>query len=218
MLYGIMLTTNKCCNMEGSKELRERVPSLTYADKVPFVWDALKKLERTGWVNRGIKNPETVAEHTIALRELAFELPKLTDEEKDGLLDMLEVHDWPEALCGDEVIIEEDVVKRAELKRAKMAREDEAMKTICKPLGDIGKEIYTLWIRHETSKDPAAILGREIDKYQAIEQALVYEKMCAVPNLFEEFLRYTRPYITHPVLLDRLTQLEQDYATYRRTV
>jgi len=73
----------------------------------PEVYVALHSLKRTGWVNRGVKNPESVKEHTEALIRIAREVEGLlTMEEKDGLFEMLEVHDWPEAIHGDEVILE----------------------------------------------------------------------------------------------------------------
>ena len=39
---------------------------LKYASLVPDVWQALNEIPRTGWVNRKVKNPESVQEHTVS--------------------------------------------------------------------------------------------------------------------------------------------------------
>lgn len=73
--------------------------------QAPKVYEKLHEIKRTGWVDHGVENPESVKEHTEALIRLAEELsPYLTPEETSGLIEMLEVHDWSEALHGDEVI------------------------------------------------------------------------------------------------------------------
>ena len=40
----------------------------------PEVYEALHKLKRTGWVQRGVENPESVKEHTEALENLLMNL------------------------------------------------------------------------------------------------------------------------------------------------
>ena len=138
---------------------------------------------------------------------LANELSEfLTEEEKDGLVEMLEVHDWPEAIHGDEVILELNPNDRKVLKEAKFQNERKALENICADLPN-GKEIMDLWIRFETSNDPAAVFGRQLDKYQAVEKALEYEESQDIP-LFKEFLTYSINFIHHPVLLERIDKLK----------
>jgi putative hydrolases of HD superfamily len=129
------------------------------------VYQSLQDLKRTGWVMRGVKNPESVKEHTEALILLAKELtPELSSNETDGLLEMLEVHDWPEALHGDEVILELKPNERKALKDVKFVNEQKALAEICAELPN-GNEIMSLWLRFENSDDPAAVFGRQLDKY-----------------------------------------------------
>jgi putative hydrolases of HD superfamily len=170
------------------------------------VYSKLDALKRTGWVNCGIENPESVKEHTEALIRLAGELSEyLTTEEQDGLIDMLEVHDWPEAIHGDEVILEVNPGDKKALLEAKFENEKRALEDLCKNIPN-GKEILSLWLRFETSDDAAATFARELDKYQAVEKALEYEEMQNIP-LFEEFLNYSIRYINHPILLERIERL-----------
>lgn len=173
----------------------------------PQVYALLQGVERTGWVERGVKNPETVKEHTEALLKLGNELLDfLKEEETDGLLDMLEVHDWPEAIHGDEVVlITPDDDKKTELEE-KFKNEARALEELCKDLPN-RQEIIDLWYRFETSNDPAAVFARQLDKYQAIEKAWEYEQVQGI-LLFEEFLTYSITFIKHPVLLERIERLK----------
>lgn len=175
--------------------------------EAPEVYKALEKLKRTGWVESGVKDPESVKEHTESLIQLAIELaPKLSEEEKESLVDMLEVHDWPEAIHGDEIILELEPEKRNPKKEAKFENEKRALQQICADLPN-GQEIIDLWLRFETSNDPAASFGRELDKYQAVEKALEYELEQGI-KLFDEFLTYSINFIHHPVLLERIEKLK----------
>lgn len=199
--------------METIPSTKEQVPDLKFAKLAPDVWKSLGELKRTGWVKRGVANPESVGEHTIALRNIAFLIEGLSEKEKDGLLDMLEVHDWPEAIHGDEVILSSDENELKARKAVKFEKEQMALASICKGLGENGKEIMNLWLRFETSPDEAASFAKQLDKYQAIEKALEYEKDQGIP-LFKEFLDYSRKIITHPLLLERIEVLEREFENY----
>lgn len=177
----------------------------------PKVYQSLQDLKRTGWVLHGVENPESVKEHTEALIALAEELtPFLTLEETDELVEMLEIHDWPEAIHGDEVLLELDPEKRRVLKSAKFENERNALTIICKDLPN-GEEIMALWLRQENSDDPAANFCRQLDKYQAVEKALEYEMTQGIP-LFDEFLTYSINFINHPILLERIEKLKEKQA------
>lgn len=189
----------------------ETVEELSFANLVPGVWEGLTKLPRTGWVQRGVENPETVAEHTLSLRRLGKTLGEFSDTERKELLDMLEVHDWPEAVQGDEVILNNgDTETYALLMSTKFEKEQHALRSICEKLGDDGNTIFNLWLRFETSDDTVATFARQLDKYQAVEQALIYEKEQRIP-LFREFFGYSREHIVHPVLVAQLEMLEKEW-------
>ncbi len=178
----------------------------------PHVYELLDGVNRTGWVNRNVENPETVKEHTEALLKLADEmLEYLTPEETDGLLEMLEVHDWPEAIHGDEVILELNPAERKALKDIKFKNEERALEELCKDLPNRQK-IIDLWHRFELSDDPAAVFARQLDKYQAVEKSLEYEQTQGIP-MFEGFLTYATNFIHHPVLLERLERLKTSQVT-----
>ncbi len=188
----------------------ENIKELRFANLAPEVWEKLNQIPRTGWVTRGVENPETVQEHTVALRILANEISKSTDfteEEKNELLDMLEVHDYPEAVTGDEVILMDGSEDKLKLKDDKKKMEEKVMIEITNGMGEEGKIIYELWNRFESSDDKVSDLARQLDKYQAVEKALEYERKTDIP-LFKEFRDYAQKYITHRVLVDRMKGLE----------
>jgi putative hydrolase of HD superfamily len=188
---------------------KEKVPPLKFAHLAPHVWQALTELNRKGWVTRGFENPETVAEHTNSLRGLAAAFPGLQNEERQELLDILEIHDWAESIVGDEVAVIDNKDDPA-LKAAKFEKEKKAMEEICGKLGGDGKVIMDLWIRYENGSDPMAKLAKELDKYQAVEMALKYEKSQG-KHVFIELLEYSKPFITHPTLLKKFESLQRKY-------
>jgi 5'-deoxynucleotidase YfbR-like HD superfamily hydrolase len=122
---------------------------------------------------------------------------------------MIEVHDWPEAIHGDEVILELNPDDRKALKAVKFENERKAMTKICAALPE-GEAIMARWLRFETSDDPAADFGRQLDKYQAVEKALEYEQAQGIP-LFDEFLQFSINFIEHPILLARIEELQRKW-------
>lgn len=181
---------------------------LKYAHLAPDTWNELAEIPRTGWVMRQVGGPENVQQHTFDLLRLAQEIPGFETARADGLCEILEVHDWPEALIGDEVILVwDDEAKKRKLKAEKHQREEAAMRTICAALPEKGEEVFSLWERYEAGVDPTARIAKQIDKYQAIEKALEYELAQGIP-LFKEFRDYLLDTLEHPSLLAELKQLE----------
>lgn len=183
--------------------------TLRYAPSAPAVWQQLATIERTGWVMRGVVEPETVQQHTLELLRIAEEIPAFAAYHSTGLREMLEIHDWPEAIVGDEVILEHDEVTKQQLKADKHRREAAALVSITAALGSIGEEIRELWDRYEAGVDETARVAKEIDKYQAVEQALIYELQQHKTGLFKAFRDYLLPVFTHPAILTQLRTLEQ---------
>lgn len=150
--------------------------TLKYAPLAPAIWGKLATIPRTGWVDRGVKNPETVQQHTLALIDIAQSFDgKIAPKERDELFGMLEIHDWPEAVVGDTRIVANTEIEYRILRAQKFEREFDALTDICAKLGYVGEEIMTLWLRFENAPDIVAVFARQLDKYQAVEQALAYE-------------------------------------------
>jgi putative hydrolases of HD superfamily len=62
----------------------------------------LKKLRRQGWIDRGVNDPESTADHSWAVALLAWLLVHDRPElDRDRVLLLGLVHDLPEAVAGD---------------------------------------------------------------------------------------------------------------------
>jgi 5'-deoxynucleotidase YfbR-like HD superfamily hydrolase len=184
---------------------------LSFADDAPEVWRGLQELPRTGWLKRGIPNPETVAEHTLALIKIGESFPLLSQEEKEELCAMLEVHDWAEVVVGDLVILESQGEDKSSERTSKFEQEKAVMESISKTHPN-GERLLSLWMRFETSDDALAVLAREIDKYQAVEKALEYEVQYKI-KVFEEFYTYevSKNRILNPELVKRMDLLAEKH-------
>ncbi len=189
---------------------------LKYSNLAPDVIRNLQALKRTGWVNRGVKNGESIQEHIIATRNLIIsEINSLTEfssRELEELLDMLEIHDWAEsdAIVGDSVILKTNV-NIDDLKKEKYELELSAMTKICERLGDKGKIILALWMKFENGQDPVSSLARQVDKYQAMEKAFEYEQDGENVST-QEFIEHDKEKIIHPILVRKLQALKQKLA------
>lgn len=157
----------------------------------------LYKVNRTGWVDRGVGNPETVGEHTEQLILLANK----NFPEMPGLSKMLKIHDWPEAKknVGDRRTDSFCPEDHRITKEEKKILELEAMKDICSNLGRSGKIIMSLWLEYEEGKTERAKIAYQIDKLQAILKALEYQKS-GEPVIAQEFIDYNGGEIKHPIL------------------
>jgi putative hydrolase of HD superfamily len=186
---------------------------LKYANIAPDVIDRLQALKRTGWVRRGVHDPESVQEHSVACRALVVsEINSLTEfsvKEKEELLDMLEIHDWAESdpAVGDLVILKTNT-NRETLKKEKIKLELEAIVKICEKLGDKGKIILELWKKFENGQDPLSSFAHQVDKLQAMEKAFEYEQEGQTVSA-QDFIEHDEERIVHPVLVKRLQALKQ---------
>ncbi|MCX6792465.1 MAG: HD domain-containing protein [Candidatus Falkowbacteria bacterium] len=169
-----------------------------------IIINRLHALPRTGWVDRGVKNPETVGEHTdqtvlIAKKYFAFR----------GLKKMLIIHDWAESdkAVGD-IRTDVNCPKKSRCsKEEKYRRELRAMENICSGFKSGGEEILKLWLEFEERKTLRARVGGQIDKFQMIKKAYSYQKT-GQPISAEEFYIHSGPEISNVVLRHALDKIK----------
>ncbi|KAJ2881334.1 hypothetical protein IWW38_005812 [Coemansia aciculifera] len=151
----------------------------------------LKRTKRTGWVNSGIKEPESIADHMHRMGIMAMLIDDASlDQAK--CVKMAIVHDLAEALVGD--ITPFDGVtkeKKRELERS-------AMQQIVDTLGGSvqAKEIEALWLEYEDDLTAEAHLVHDLDKCEMIQQALEYEE--SDKKQLDSFFESTRGIFRHP--------------------
>lgn len=176
----------------------------------------LKQLLRQGWVDRGVSDPESVAEHSYRLAVMVLLLAgRDTTVNLGRALTLALVHDLPEAIAGDatpfdqalnEAEAEREAIFRqlpsysAEADRAKYAAEAAAIAEIT---AGLSPELKTLlngaWEEYEEGKTREARLVRQADKLESWIQALEYREQ--QPGLvIESFSIGTNQAVTDPDL------------------
>lgn len=144
----------------------------------------LKDERRTGWVLRGVDDPESVADHTwgTATLCLLYADHESVDDEVDRrkAVEMALVHDLAEARTGDVPTRAEqgrERVSEAEKERA----EREAMGELLAPFGlesaeNNGHELRSLWEEYEARETSTARFVKDVDLLENCLQALKYER------------------------------------------
>ena len=128
----------------------------------------LKKLVRRGWAIRGIKSPESVADHSFGVATLAMVLGAKVNLDVNRLVLMALVHDIGEAIVGD--ITPSDGVTPDE----KEQQELEAVKTILQEVDSDGF-FLGLWQEYTAGNSAEARFVKELDKLEMALQARHYE-------------------------------------------
>jgi len=142
----------------------------------------LKAIPRMGWRVRGIRNGESVAEHSYAVALASMIIADRMDVpiDREKLLKIALVHDLPEHMLGDihspaTRLLGEDAKEAAELR-------------ILEQLFDGlpgGGEYIELWKEFSERSSVEGRLVRAIDKLEMFTQAYQYE--CAGNRMLDDF-------------------------------
>nr|XP_023898355.1 HD domain-containing protein 2 isoform X2 [Quercus suber]POF27041.1 hd domain-containing protein 2 [Quercus suber] len=154
----------------------------------------LKTTKRKGWINHGIKGPESIADHMYRMALMALiaaDLPSGLNRER--CIKIAIVHDIAEAIVGD--ITPSDGVPKEEKSRMEQA----ALNEMCKVLGGgmRAEEIKELWQEYENNSSLEANLVKDFDKVELILQALEYETQHG--KLLDEFFLSTAGLDLHDI-------------------
>ncbi|RAL37696.1 unnamed protein product [Cuscuta campestris] len=158
-------------SMEAAAAATSSSPSPSSAIDFLTLCHRLKTTKRTGWVYRGVKDPESISDHMYRMGVMALISTDLPGVDRDRCVKMAIVHDIAEAIVGD--ITPTDGVSKSEKSR----REREAIEEMCKLLGGgpRAKEIKDLWLEYEDCSSLEAKVVKDFDKVEMILQALEYE-------------------------------------------
>lgn len=132
----------------------------------------LKKIKRTGWKTRGIKDPESIADHSFRTAVLGMLLSDLEGLDTEKVVRMLLLHDIQEAVSGDITSVEKE--KMPDNGRS---IEEDSIRKILSYLPEKLKEKYlSLWEEMENSKTREAKFCKDMDKLEMMIQLTEYEK------------------------------------------
>jgi putative hydrolases of HD superfamily len=185
---------------------------------------ALKRLRRQGWVDRGVADPESVADHSYRLALLVLIIASRSPVVDAGRAVTLALaHDLPEALAGDITPFDDALARpgadRSELFRqrpvfdpaahqSKKEREREAVEQLTAGLpADVATLVTDAWLEYEHGSTPEARLVRQADKLETWLQALEYA--AEQPELVIESFRIgTREAVDDPALAGLLDAID----------
>ncbi len=143
-------------------------------DACKFFFEAgnLKRVARSGWWLAGVKNPESVAEHSWRTSIIAFvlaELEGLGVEEGERAAMLCLFHDLPEARCNDLHKVGATYVKhfKGALSAAAIAQAERMPKRSAKSFLECYSEF-------EGGKTRAAIIAKDADLLECAFQAKEY--------------------------------------------
>lgn len=151
----------------------------------------LKEIKRTGWVLKGVKDVESVADHTWRMSFLVLMLtPKKLDKQK--VLEMCIIHDLGEIGIGD---IKWETGKK--VISSKVAKHKDELSAMEQMFGDSKeKRKYVALLREFNElKTAEAKFLKQIDKLEMVLTALEYEKQGYNHKLFDEFWENAQKYI-----------------------
>lgn len=157
------------------------------------VW-RLKHMPRTGWVWLGVKNPETIAEHTFRTAFMVWLLGSKTRLNVRRMIEIALIHDICEVYAGDITpyhgILPKDPSQRlamlhrwvrlprrvkASLARRKFAIEEKSLRKLVEPLSPrVREEIFSLWLDFERGISREGKFVRQVDRIEALLQGIEY--------------------------------------------
>ncbi|KAB7498181.1 HD domain-containing protein 2 [Armadillidium nasatum] len=170
----------------------------------------LKHLKRTGWVKKGINEPETVSGHMYRMAILSFFFGENEGFDSNKVMRMSLVHDLGESIIGD--ITPHCGVSKEE----KHCREVEAMNRI-KSLVDKngpGQEMFDLFMEYEEQKTKEAQLVMDLDRFDMILQAFEYEEKEKSPKVLEEFFTSTEGFFKTPKVIQWVEELKKQRSNF----
>ena len=129
----------------------------------------LKRVKRSGWWTINIKDPETVAEHSFRAAVIGYALPRMEKVEKNKVTLMCLFNDLHEARLNDLHKVGHRYIDFR-------AAETVAHKEQTAPLGEIGKDIFSLHEEFRNQKTKESIVARDADLLEGLTQAREYVK------------------------------------------
>lgn len=189
----------------------------------------LKKMPRTGFVWLGIKNPETIAQHTFRVATMNWILARKLKPRVslDKVIKISLVHDLCEVYAGDMTpywgLLPKDKKKRREMlkrwirlpqnvkikrDREKFKKEKESLFKLIKNLKPkLKKEIMNCWLEYERLSSKEGRFVKQGDKIETLLQALEYwgsKANTPVIGWWEE----VGDLIDNPILIEFLKKIE----------
>jgi len=153
----------------------------------------LKRIPRAGWVDVGIQQPESVADHTFRTSIACMIYADMEGLDQPKLLRMALIHDLPEAITGD--------LTPTKKTKENKGRENTAIKQILDLLPKKQREKYlTDWNEYQEGRTREARAVRQLEKLEMALQAKEYEEDKSTEQSLKRFIKSAEKAITRPEL------------------
>ena len=163
----------------------------------------LKRTPRAGWVEVGIRQPESVADHIFRTTILGMIYADMEGLDQLKLLRMALIHDLPEAIIGDLT-----PSKKTEKSKEK---EEVAISQILDLLPKKQREKYMMaWNEYQEGKTREAKAVRQLEKLEMALQAKEYEEAGSTSRSLERFIKSAEKAITWPELRRLLSYILEE--------
>lgn len=153
----------------------------------------LKVIPRTGWLLRGIKHPESIAEHCYRTSLLSMVLADVLiehgiDLDSARVMKIALIHDIAESQVGD---IPHPAMRYIP-DSVKEEAERGAMDDLFLHFGSLGKQYIDLWEEYEQAATLESQVVKIADKLELLIQAYEYEKVGfrSLDDFWENLLSY----------------------------
>jgi putative hydrolase of HD superfamily len=161
----------------------ETMPDTSLQNLIKFleITGILKQTERTGWIDVGVYQPESVADHTFRTTFLCMLYADMETLDTLKLVRMALIHDFPEAVIGDLTPSQ----KTTETKE----KEKTAINQILSLLPKKQRETYlAVWNEYQEGKTKEAKAVRQLEKIEMALQAKEYQKLGSASKSLDRFI------------------------------
>lgn len=187
----------------------------------------LKSIQRTGWVKRGVKNPETVADHVFLVVIMGWVLGREARLHVGHTMSMALLHELCEVYAGDmtpyfgmlssksgntrklfDRWIRLPQQEKERMNKKKFILEKKALQKLINILPkEIQHKIFALWMNYEHGVSAEGKFVKQVDKLEAFLQAIQYFGPGLNTPIFGWWEEIEET-VSHPVLRNIVTSIE----------
>jgi putative hydrolase of HD superfamily len=152
--------------------LLERGRALKLADIAKYLYEIghLKRLKRSGWWRMGVRDPESVAEHSYRTAIIGYVLANLEGADPEKTASICLFHDTAEARIGDLHWVTKRYLQKT--KEGEQVALNEQVGQLPQRIAD---KILSLVDEYEKRSSPEGQLAHEADLLECLLQAREYE-------------------------------------------
>ncbi len=181
--------------MVNKQNQEKSISTVNWGNIVKFleITGILKEIERTGWVDVGVYQPESVADHTFRTTLLCMLYADMEDLDPIKLMRMALIHDLPESIIGD--------LTPSQKKTETREKEENAIHQIFSLLPKKQRKDYLdVWKEYNEGKTREAQAVQQLEKIEMALQAKEYEKMGAASKSLDRFIKSAKGATAFPDL------------------